>query len=265
LLFLYMFRERLGVVRAVQIAVGSVVVLSGAAAVVTNYSEFGNMLDRMDTLSEFEGGVPDTRQVVWPEAIDRIPDRLWLGHGPLLLQEAGIARSGREPHPEQLVMAYPHSLYLHLLLSVGIVGSACMLYFLFSTVLRVYSGALKGSFGDSYQRGLLMVGFLILAGIMVDQVKIEFLRHGTIDYVHFVLALFGVFLGLADRSLEAAQAGGDREVDATRVGVARPEAWTAASSSLVDATGGGRTRRAAGGHGAIGDEGRVTERVRLKW
>ena len=99
---------------------------------------------------------------------------------------------------EQLVSTYPHSLYLHLLVTVGILGTTCMLLFLFGVVWRVYQGAKHGLFRDNYDRGWVSVGVIVLAAILVDELKIEFLRLTTVDYAHFIFALFGIFLGWAD-------------------------------------------------------------------
>ena len=102
-------------------------------------------------------------------------------------------------------MSYPHNLYLHLVLTLGLVGAACVLFFLFKITWRTYKGVRLGRFDSEYQKGLVLLGVLLAIGFFVDQMKIEFVRHGTIDYVHFVFALFGIFLGLADRGISSAQ------------------------------------------------------------
>ena len=110
-------------------------------------------------------------------------------------------------HSEQLVMSYPHNLYLHLLLTLGVFGTACMLLFLVGGVWRVSRGVKTGRFETQYERGFVLLGVLVLGGFLIDQIKIEFLRQATIDYVHFVFALFGLFLGLADAArVRASQA-----------------------------------------------------------
>jgi hypothetical protein len=89
---------------------------------------------------------------------------------------------------------------LHLVLTLGLVGAACMLYFLFAMTWRIHRGARLGTFRSEYERGLVVLGVLLAIGFFVDEMKIEFLRHDTIDYVHYIFALFGIFLGLADRA-----------------------------------------------------------------
>jgi O-antigen ligase len=198
--FLYLFREQLGVVRAINILVASAVILVGAGTLVATHTEFGNMFDRLEGVTEFEGGLPDTRQQVWPRAWAAIPDKLWLGHGPWLASGRATEWLGRSLHPEQLTISYPHNLYLHLVLTLGLVGAACMLYFLFAMTWRIHRGARLGTFRSEYERGLVVLGVLLAIGFFVDEMKIEFLRHDTIDYVHYIFALFGIFLGLADRA-----------------------------------------------------------------
>jgi O-antigen ligase len=151
-------------------------------------------------VGEFESGVPQTRQNIWPRAWAKIPERLWLGHGPFLQTESVIEKYGRSVDSDQLVMPYAHNLYLHLLLTLGLFGTACMLFLLFRTTWRIHRGSVTGSFEDQYEKGFVTLGLLVVLGFFVDQLKIEFVRHATIDYVHFVFALFGIFLGRADRA-----------------------------------------------------------------
>jgi O-antigen ligase len=204
LLFLYLFRAQLGVKRIFQILVVSSVVLFGATALIAAYSDFGQMFSRLETTTEFTGGLPDTRQRVWPQAWRIVPEKPWLGHGPKLAMPHQVER--RSIHPEQLVLDYPHNLYLYLLVTVGIVGTMCMVYFLFSIAWKVWRAASRGIFDNEYEKGWVLVGALVIIGFLVDQLKIEFLRAGTIDYAHFIFALFGVFLGWADRAKANARA-----------------------------------------------------------
>jgi O-antigen ligase len=220
--FLFLFRRELGVVRAINILVAGMVIVAGTGALVTTHTEFGNMFNRLERVAEFEGGVPQTRRGVWPAALETIPDKLWFGHGPVLAQRTAIARSGRDVHPEQLVMSYPHNLYLHLLLTLGIFGTACMLFFLLATAWRIHTATRTGSFENTYQKGFVSLGVLIIAGFFVDQIKIEFVRHSTIDYVHFVFALFGMFLGLADAGRARALQSGQVESETPELGPDEP-------------------------------------------
>jgi O-antigen ligase len=224
--FLYLFRKQLGVIRAVRILVASSLVMVVGGTLVATHTEFGSMYSRLERVGDFEGGVPDTRQRVWPEALAAIPDKLWIGHGPLLISERGLQQRGRSVHPEQLTISYPHNLYLHLVLTLGLVGAACMLYFLFAITWRTYKGIRIGLHRNDYERGLVVLGVLLAVGFFADQMKIEFVRHTTIDYVHFVFAVFGIFLGLADRararSFEKARSSSDAEVNFLDISIEAP-------------------------------------------
>jgi O-antigen ligase len=199
-LFLYLFRRQLGIVRAVQVFAFSVAALAGTGIFVANHTEFGNMFARLENVAQFEGGIPDTRQQVWPRAWSAIQEKPWLGHGPRLWTPPAIERSGISVHPDQLVMAYPHNLYLHLLLTIGLLGAVCMLAFLFVAAWRIYQGVTRGKHDSDYEHGLVLVGVILSVAFFIDELKIEFLRHSSIDYAHFVFAQFGIFLGLADRA-----------------------------------------------------------------
>jgi O-antigen ligase len=195
LAFLYLFRAELGFVRIVQILTASTVVLVGTAAAVATYTDFGQMFERLQGI-EVENGIPDTRQYIWPEAWENITEKPMFGHGPRIMGQHELRF--RYSHPEQLVGQYPHNLYLYLLVTVGIFGTTCMLFFLFYAAWRVYQGVRKGSFGSAYERGWVLVGWIVLGAFFVDELKIEFLRDSTVDYAHFMFALFGIFLGAAD-------------------------------------------------------------------
>jgi len=196
LALLYVFRAKLGLGRLIQIFVASTTILVVVATVVVEYTDFGQMFDRLAETSETEDGLPATRALVWEIAWDNIKEKPLLGHGPRLVGQHEL-KSIKVP-PEQLVGPEPHNLYLHLLVTVGVVGMLCMLNFLFGVAWRVYQGAKKGLFGGEYERGWVLVGIIVIGAFFIDELKIEFLRNTTVDYAHFVFALFGIFLGWAD-------------------------------------------------------------------
>jgi len=224
--FLYLFRAELGFARIAQILVGSMVVLVGATGIVATYTDFGQMFERLQEV-EVENGIPDTRQILWPQAWEDINERPIFGHGPRILGQHELRFT--DAHEEQLVGSYPHNLYLHLLLTVGVFGTACMLFFLFYAAWRVYQGGRRGSFNNPYERGWVVVGWLVLAAFLVDELKIEFLRDTTVDYAHFVFALFGLFLGAADGALLKARS--TERISRVRPPVARPASVSPATAS----------------------------------
>lgn len=201
--FVYLFRHRLGFAGVIQIIAASTIIIIGMASVVASYTEFGQMFDRLEKTTEFEEGVPSTRAVVWPLAWETAKERPILGHGPRILQRHELRF--RDVPERQLVSPYPHSLYLYLLVTVGIVGLAAMLFFFGRVVYGLAKGAGQGVYDNDYEKGLVSVGFIVVATFLIDELKIEFLRNGTADYAQFMFALFGVFLGWADRGIMRAR------------------------------------------------------------
>jgi O-antigen ligase len=201
--FVYLFRHRLGFAGVVQIITASTVIIIGMASVVATYTEFGQMFDRLGKTTEFEEGVPSTRAVVWPLAWETVQERPILGHGPRILQQHELRF--RHVPSRQLVSPYPHSLYLYLLVTVGIVGLSAMLFFFGRVLYGLAKGAKRGVYKNDYEKGLVSVGFIVVATFLIDELKIEFLRNGTADYAQFMFALFGVFLGWADRGCAQAR------------------------------------------------------------
>lgn len=200
--FLYLFRARLGFARIVQISTVATVALVLAGTVVVTYTSFGQMFNRLTKTAETEEGLPATRAVTWPIAWENIKAKPLLGHGPRLIQQHEMRF--RKLPDEQLVTRYPHNLYLYLLVTVGVVGLVSMMFFLLTLIWRIYRGAHRGRFESEYERGLVIVGFLVAIAFLVDELKIEFLRSATVDYAHFMFAVFGIFLGFADNGLAKA-------------------------------------------------------------
>jgi O-antigen ligase len=221
LIFLYVFRVKIGVARAVQIFVASVIVVVGVGITLATHTEFGQLIDRLEGTTTAQGALPDTRQRIWPETWAVIPNRMWLGHGPRIMPPGEVERRGTV-HPEQLVNEYPHNLFLYLLLTVGIVGTVCMFFFLLGTAWRIYQVARRERLRQTYEAGLAALGSVVVLGVLVDQFKVEFLRHSSIDYAHFVFMLFGIFLGFADRQRRRQSSGSDIPVIRTRAKLASP-------------------------------------------
>lgn len=199
----YLFRKRLGAAGVIQIVTVSTVVVIGMASVVATYTDYGQMFDRLEKTTEFEEGVPSTRAFVWPIAWENIEKKPVLGHGPRILQQHEL-RFRRVPS-EQLVSPYPHNLYLYLLVTVGVVGLACMLLFFGRVLYGLAKGAKYGAYSSDYERGLVSIGIIVVVTFLIDEIKIEFLRNGTADYAQFMFALFGLFLGWADRGCAKAR------------------------------------------------------------
>ena len=155
-------------------------------------------IDRLEETQFDQSGILDTRSAVWPRAWAAFEEKPLLGHCPNIEQERAF-RCG-SVHPDHLVLNYPHNLHLHLhlLVTVGVVGTLAFLVFFITALSRVLRARKTGKFAGEYERGLMLVGLIVLVGFLVDQLKIEFLRSGTVDYAHSVFALFGALVGWAD-------------------------------------------------------------------
>ncbi len=195
-LFLYSFRQELGTIRAVRIGIAAAVLFVGVSVAVVNYTDYGRMFERLTSLTETDGFIPSTREVTWPVAWENIKDRPLLGHGPRLrlLDDDEVAYEGH------VVIPYPHSLYLFLLYTVGVVGATAFFAFIARLGWQLISAA-RAAQTFTYESGLVKLGPLLLLAILIDQVKVEFLRVGYVDYAHFLFCLFGLMLGFAHREL----------------------------------------------------------------
>ena len=191
-LFLIMYRTQLGIRRTLRLATVGVFLLAFMSIIVINFTNYGQMYERLQA-TELEGGLPDTRVGTWSNIAPAIAEQPLLGHGPRLRLYNDMA----SPYPGTEVFNYPHNLYLFLLYTVGAAGLIAYLWFFGWLILRFKAGT-RGSSGDSLTEGFVKLGLLLMIVFLVDQIKIEFLRIGFIDYWHFLFAFFAMFLGFAD-------------------------------------------------------------------
>lgn len=87
------------------------------------------VLDRIRVLgrlarTQFERGMPETRVEVWDQVLRRIPDSIWVGHGPFIDMRAGVTGS----------LKWPHNAYLFYLYSTGVAGLLSFLWILGKTI-----------------------------------------------------------------------------------------------------------------------------------
>jgi O-antigen ligase len=125
-------------------------------------------------------------------------------------------------------------LYLYLLVTVGIVGLAAMLFFFGRVLYGLAKGARHGVYDTDYEKGLVSVGFIVVATFLIDELKIEFLRNGTADYSQFMFALFGVFLGWADRgNVRARTRAVEAKKESDRISIQGNNVPTAISTNIT--------------------------------
>jgi O-antigen ligase len=97
---------------------------------------------------------------------------------------------------------YPHSLYLYLLRTVGIVGLIPVVGFFLWTWRSIYVLSRDREL-DEYSSALLRVGFLLIPAFLIAQITLEFNRDDTMDYAQFIFALMGLVVGVGDRKPES--------------------------------------------------------------
>ena len=196
LIYLWLFRRQLGVMRAISLAVGGAIVLTATALIVTNFTQFGNLFDRLGETEFDEQGIPDTRQAVWPPTWKAIKESPMIGHGPRFrfFQEGRGVR-----YEDHEYLAYPHNLYLFLLYTVGAPGLMLFLWLLGSIMYRCWrSMSLPNA--PPYYADLAKTGVIVLLLFLIDGIKIEQMRLNLADYWHFFFGLCGVFVAACYRN-----------------------------------------------------------------
>ncbi len=206
-------RNELGPRRFFQFMTGGIVVVLVASATLAAVTGFGNMFRRLESVAEMENGVPMTRAGTWPIAIEKIKRDPWFGEGPYYVSSdfassAGVMRAEFEDLGEVSTAfdPFPHSLYLYLLRTVGVVGLIAVLWF-FAKVLLELRSALRVEGRDEYSRAILKVGMIVIGAFLITQITLEFNRPATMDYAQFILALLGLLVGIGDRPTKADEVG----------------------------------------------------------
>jgi O-antigen ligase len=200
--YLWLFRRRLGVMRAIAFAVGGVVIVTATALIIVSFTEFGSLFDRLAETEINEQGIPDTRQRVWPETWSEVVKSPIIGHGPQLrfyLEDQGMR------YEDHVYITYPHSLYLFLLFTVGVPGLTLFMSFLLTIGWRCWR-AMSNEDAAPYFSDLARTGVIVIFLFLVDGLKIDQVRLGLVDYWHFFFGLCGVFLAACRRVAAAEQA-----------------------------------------------------------
>jgi len=188
-LFLWFYRKELGSAAIIRIVTVGSVGFVIMAVLIVKFTHFNVLFDRLaDT--EIKGGVPDTREYAFNMTLERIPDAVFLGHGPQLkiIDEATRRIPGYIPLP-----GFPHNLYLFLLYTVGAFGLVVYLVF-FSQLIRNFLGVPVNHVVDPLEKGIPKLAILLLIVFLVDQLKIEFLRSQINDMQHYLFTLWAMLL-----------------------------------------------------------------------
>jgi O-antigen ligase len=203
------FRTELGPRRFLQYMTGGIATVLLASALMAALTGFGNIFTRLERVTETQDGLPTTRAGTWPLAFEKIKRDPWFGEGPHYFREEDAAIMGVMPTRFEdlgdVVRAfdpYPHSLYLFLLRTVGIVGLLAVLWFFAQVVIELRRSLSRPDM-NAHARSITKAGIMVVAAFLVTQITLEFNRTGTMDYAQFILALLGLFLGVADRHQDA--------------------------------------------------------------
>ena len=194
-LFVWMFRKELGIKRVVAMVTSGAILLAITSAILINYSEFGELYTRLGE-TEIEGGIPDTRQKSWPRAVEYISEAPFFGHGPrymMLGGSEGATYEGWEYHQ------YPHNLYLFMLSTVGMIGFVAFFWFFLTPMFKCWK-TWRSTVPASYDATFAKTGVIIMSIILIDQIKVEFMRFNLVDYWHFIFALLGIYVAACHRA-----------------------------------------------------------------
>lgn len=203
---LFAFKGELGANRFFKYLLGGFAALVIMSVTIAAFSDFGNMFHRLGGVTETENGMPMTRAVTWEKSLEKIKRHPWFGEGPhfFRVEDAFIlrvldAKFEDLSDVESRYDPYPHSLYLFLLRTVGVVGLCAVLWFFIQVALELRM-ALRRGLVAGHTRAMVKAGVIVVCAFLVTQVTLEFNRTATIDYAQFVLALMGLLLGVGDRS-----------------------------------------------------------------
>jgi O-antigen ligase len=210
-LLLFAYRRELGARRVFQYAIGGATAFAVMAVIAVTYTDFNRMFERMETVTEMENGIPKTRQEGWPVAIEKIKKHPWFGAGPHFPTADDAEKTG-QIKPEYASLGeidtaydhYPHSLYLYLLRTVGILGLVAVVGFFIRAwfiLLRTPRAGPK----EEYASAITRLGLFLIPTFLISQITLEFTRPTTMDYAQFIFALVGLLVGMSDRIRRAAR------------------------------------------------------------
>ena len=210
-LLLFAYRRELGARRVFQYAIGGAAALAVTGAIAVTFTDFNRMFDRMGTVTEVEGGIPETRKEGWPVAIEKIKKHPWFGQGPWFPTADDVEGTGQIQTEYaslgEIVTVYdhyPHSLYLYLLRTVGIFGLLAVVGFFLRAWYILWRTPRPGP-DDEYAAAITRLGLFLIPAFLISQATLEFHRPSTMDYAQFIFALIGLLVGMSDRVRQAAR------------------------------------------------------------
>jgi O-antigen ligase/energy-converting hydrogenase Eha subunit E len=191
LLYLVWFRRELGSGRLLASAAFGGIMLAIVSVVIVTYTDFNVLYDRLLS-TEVKEGVPDSRVKIWPLTWERVLEAPVSGHGPrfrLIGDELGLV-------PWYKIIPYPHSLYLFILSTIGVVGLLAWAAFFFA-LFRRFVRAKLNPHTDPFIARVPKLSILILVVLLIDQIKVSMFRFNLSDYQQIVFVLIGGLLAAA--------------------------------------------------------------------
>jgi O-antigen ligase len=199
LLFYYFFKKEIGIKRII----GSIMIFGFLFTIVSivmiNFTPYDSIFKRLEK-TEIKKGIPDTRKKVWEISYEGFKQKPILGWGPKIdiigIPEFKEINDGKKTKDYSSIPS-PHSLYLFLLYTLGVIGLfAYLIFFGFIYTFLIKSKNINCA--DPFLYGLPKLGIVILTVFIFDQIKLEFLRHTLHDYQHYIFMIFAAFIAFSD-------------------------------------------------------------------
>jgi O-antigen ligase len=175
----YVLRRSLNPVKFISGVVALAVLAVAMNYYVSNYTNTGNVFERMSTTRFVNGVVPDARSDTWSNALGRALVHPILGQGPYYDVMPGFHN------------VWPHNVYLYVANLIGFPG----LFFYLLLIAGLFM-ALKPTVGSlthpSYADSYILVARVQLVTFCINELKIDFLRNPI--YVFQVFVWFGTFM-----------------------------------------------------------------------
>lgn len=194
-MFMYLYRRNLGLQRIMLTGLGFVLLVSLASFFLIRYTEYNVLYDRL-LGTEIEGVTPDTRSG-WDLVLEQIVDRPVTGHGPRIVRRMEFENPPQNwPKANEYLTYWPHSLYLFILYTTGAVGIFAFMNWGIAYWMMLVREKNRNQFATGLGAGLPALGMAIFVIVLIDQLKIEFLRYNLSDYHQYLAVLFGMFAAL---------------------------------------------------------------------
>lgn len=190
MVFLFLFRKELGILKIAAVMVSASLMFAIAAFVIVQYTQYNVLFERLEG-TKFEGFVPDTR-TGWYGLWDRTIEKPIIGHGPRMT----LIDQDKRRIPGYVPFPYPHNAYLYLIYTIGLVGLFAYIWF-FSELARQYWRSRSNRAEDPLLWGMPRLGLAILALFAISELRIEMFRGHLADYQQYLFMIVGVFLAFS--------------------------------------------------------------------